>query len=112
VVGVVSCSFSQTNNRINFLRIIIRSGAHPSVESKTGCSPVTLLKGIHIVDTSWSPYRIYSNGVGERGCSKSKAAYFDEDSDEIFDNEIVPSKCIPPQCGVLLIMHNNGDNCV
>lgn len=27
--------------------------------------------------------------------------YFDEDSDEIFDNEIVPSKCSPPQCGVI-----------
>ena len=27
--------------------------------------------------------------------------YFDEDFDEIFDNEIVPSKCSPPQCGVI-----------
>jgi hypothetical protein len=39
---------------------VVRSGDHPSIESKTGCSPVTLLKGIPIVDTFWLPYRTYS----------------------------------------------------
>jgi hypothetical protein len=54
------------------------------------------------VDTFWSPYRTYSNAVGE--CSRDKfkaAAEFDEDSDEILDIEIVPGKCIPPQSGVI-----------
>jgi hypothetical protein len=42
---------------------------------------------------------------------ESNAAYFDEDPDKIFDNEVMPGKCSSPQCRVSLIVHDKGDNC-
>ena len=54
------------------LRSMVKTRDHPSIESKTGCIPVTLLKDVRIVDAFWLPYRTCSNAVGVCGRNKLK----------------------------------------